>query len=154
MSYIGTMLRQMRRVVRTPLSELPRLQPTVLKEPVGMSAFKQTGYAEGATTSQAVSKDHEDHHHPSRYAKGRFEVIDVLDDWHRHLHVHPHLLNTIKYCARADEKQPLVSLLKGHWYLTRRIAVVKMQQGLPLTDKEVEVMGSRIEEWLEEYTPI
>jgi hypothetical protein len=56
--------------------------------------------------------------HPSHYTFGRFEVIDVLEDWG----LNYHLGNVVKYVARADHKgTPLVDLRKAAWYLNREI---------------------------------
>ncbi len=57
--------------------------------------------------------------HPSHYCQGKFEVIDVIEDWELNFH----LGNTVKYIARAPHKQnPLEDLKKAAWYLQREIA--------------------------------
>ena len=57
--------------------------------------------------------------HPAHYTAGKYEVIDVLEDWNLDFR----LSNVIKYIARAkhkgNEKQ---DLLKAQWYLNRYIA--------------------------------
>lgn len=58
--------------------------------------------------------------HPPHYNAGRFEVIDVIEDWDLGFH----LGNTIKYIARAGKKDPtkwLEDLDKARWYLDREI---------------------------------
>lgn len=62
--------------------------------------------------------------HPSYYNKGKYEVIDVIEDWDLGFC----LGNTIKYIARAgskDNNSELQDLEKALWYLERRIAEVK-----------------------------
>ena len=58
--------------------------------------------------------------HPSHYTFGRFEVIDVLEDWFK---TNPLLWQVGKYIARAEHKRkPLEDLKKARWYLDREIA--------------------------------
>ena len=57
--------------------------------------------------------------HPKHYAFGKFEVIDVLEDWQLGFH----LGNTVKYIARAGRKgDALEDLKKARWYLDREIS--------------------------------
>ncbi len=57
--------------------------------------------------------------HPPHYNHGRFEVIDVIEDWNLSFN----LGNTVKYIARADHKGSAVEdLKKARWYLEREIA--------------------------------
>lgn len=56
--------------------------------------------------------------HPPHYTKGKFEVIDVIEDWELCFH----LGNTVKYIARAKYKDnELKDLKKARWYLERKI---------------------------------
>jgi hypothetical protein len=58
--------------------------------------------------------------HPSHYTFGKFEVIDVLEDWFPD---DPLLWQVGKYISRAGHKNNLVEdLKKARWYLDRRIA--------------------------------
>lgn len=58
--------------------------------------------------------------HPSHYTFGRFEVIDVLEDWFPD---DPLLWQVGKYIARASKKgKELEDLQKARFYLERRIA--------------------------------
>jgi hypothetical protein len=58
--------------------------------------------------------------HPSHYTFGRFEVIEVLEDW---FPSDPLLWQVGKYLARAGRKGPaLEDLRKARFYLERRIA--------------------------------
>lgn len=56
--------------------------------------------------------------HPKHYTFGKFEVIDVLEDWQLDFH----LGNAVKYIARHRHKgRPLEDLKKARWYLERAI---------------------------------
>ncbi len=56
--------------------------------------------------------------HPNHYTKGKFEVIDILED----LDLNPHLWMTVRYIARAKHKgKYLQDLQKAKWYLDRHI---------------------------------
>lgn len=58
--------------------------------------------------------------HPAHYTFGRFEVIDVIEDWK----LPYHLGNSVKYIARQGRKDPaktLEDLKKARWYLNRYI---------------------------------
>jgi hypothetical protein len=64
--------------------------------------------------SDAVNK-------PSHYNSGKFEAIDVIEDWNLGFN----LGNTVKYISRAGKKDPnkhLEDLKKARWYLDREIA--------------------------------
>jgi len=59
--------------------------------------------------------------HPSHYNSGKFEAIDVIEDWDLGFN----LGNTVKYISRAGKKDPdkhLEDLKKARWYLEREIA--------------------------------
>jgi hypothetical protein len=56
--------------------------------------------------------------HPDHYNRGRFEVIDVIEDWNLGFN----LGNAVKYLARAQHKGELVvDLKKAVWYIEREI---------------------------------
>lgn len=56
--------------------------------------------------------------HPNHYNQGKFEVIDVINDWKLDFN----LGNTIKYIARAKHKgKELEDLKKARWYLDYEI---------------------------------
>ena len=56
--------------------------------------------------------------HPSHYNKGKYEVIDVIEDWKLGFN----LGNTVKYISRADHKgKTIEDLKKAQWYLNREI---------------------------------
>ena len=57
--------------------------------------------------------------HPGHYTFGKYEVINVLEDW---FPTDPLLWQVGKYIARAGRKGNLVEdLKKAAWYLNRRI---------------------------------
>lgn len=56
--------------------------------------------------------------HPDHYNKGKFEVIDVIEDWKLGFN----LGNAIKYLARADHKgHRTEDLKKAIWYIQREL---------------------------------
>lgn len=58
--------------------------------------------------------------HPKHYNRGSIEVIDAIEDWGLGFN----LGNVVKYLSRADHKSddPMIDLLKAHWYLEREIS--------------------------------
>lgn len=55
---------------------------------------------------------------PQHYTHGKFEVIDVIEDWDLSFR----LANAVKYIARHKHKgKPLEDLKKAAWYLQREI---------------------------------
>ncbi len=55
---------------------------------------------------------------PKHYTTGKYEVIDVIEDWDLNFR----LANAIKYIARHKHKgKPLEDLKKALWYLEREI---------------------------------
>lgn len=60
--------------------------------------------------------------HPAHYNAGKFEVIDVIEDWQLGFH----LGNVVKYIARSPHKgQQLDDLKKALWYLQRKITTME-----------------------------
>ena len=56
--------------------------------------------------------------HPSHYNQGKFEAIDVIEDWKLNFN----LGNTVKYISRAGHKDDIIQdLKKASWYLNREI---------------------------------
>lgn len=56
--------------------------------------------------------------HPSHYNQGKFEAIDVIEDWKLNFN----LGNTVKYISRAGHKDDIIQdLKKASWYLDREI---------------------------------
>ena len=58
--------------------------------------------------------------HPDHYNQGKFEVIDVIEDWGLDFC----LGNAIKYIGRAGKKhkdKEIEDLKKALWYIERRI---------------------------------
>lgn len=72
------------------------------------------------TRQQLQSLSKETVNHPSHYNTGKYEVIDVIEDWRLGFH----LGNVLKYIARAEHKKnALEDLKKAAWYLNRYIEV-------------------------------
>lgn len=62
--------------------------------------------------------------HPSHYNIGKYEVIDVIDDWGLDFE----LGNAVKYIARAGHKDPsktIEDLEKAVFYINRKIKALK-----------------------------
>jgi hypothetical protein len=60
--------------------------------------------------------------HPPHYTFGRYEVIDVIEDWD----LGYNLGNAVKYMARSKHKDnELLDLEKAQWYLSRHIENVR-----------------------------
>ena len=56
--------------------------------------------------------------HPSHYNMGKYEAIDVIEDWELGFN----LGNTVKYISRAGHKDNILQdLKKALWYLDREI---------------------------------
>jgi hypothetical protein len=56
--------------------------------------------------------------HPSHYNQGKYEAIDVIEDWKLDFC----LGNTVKYISRYKYKNtPIDDLKKAKWYLERAI---------------------------------
>ena len=60
--------------------------------------------------------------HPSHYNQGRYETIDVIEDWALDFHCG----NAIKYISRHKHKgQPIRDIKKAIWYLNRYLASIE-----------------------------
>lgn len=61
--------------------------------------------------------------HPAHYNQGKFEVIDVIDDWKLGFC----LGNAVKYIARAGhkDKNPVEDLNKAIWYIQHEIKLIE-----------------------------
>lgn len=56
--------------------------------------------------------------HPKHYNTGKYEVIDVIEDWNLNFH----LGNAVKYISRCEHKDRKVEdIQKAIWYLKREI---------------------------------
>jgi len=66
-----------------------------------------------------MSNPSEKVNHPAHYNHGKFEVIDVIEDWGLGFNDG----NAVKYIARyAHKGEPLQDLKKACWYLNRLIS--------------------------------
>ena len=60
--------------------------------------------------------------HPSHYNMGKYEAIDVIEDWNLNFN----LGNAVKYISRAGHKDDIVQdLKKSLWYIEREIQRLK-----------------------------
>jgi len=62
--------------------------------------------------------------HPTHYTFGKYEVIEVIEDWGLEFH----LGNAVKYIARAGRKNKKLlveDLEKAIWYIRRKIQLHK-----------------------------
>ena len=56
--------------------------------------------------------------HPKHYNMGKYEAIDVIEDWNLNFN----LGNAVKYLARAGHKDDIIEdLKKAKWYIDREI---------------------------------
>ena len=64
------------------------------------------------------NKNKEMINHPQHYNMGKYEAIDVIEDWKLNFN----LGNTVKYISRAGHKDDIIQdLKKSLWYLQREI---------------------------------
>ena len=62
--------------------------------------------------------------HPKHYNMGKYEVIDVIEDWELGFN----LGNTVKYISRAGHKDNILQdLKKALWYLDREIKRIEKE---------------------------
>ena len=62
--------------------------------------------------------------HPSHYNMGKYEAIDVIEDWDLGFN----LGNTVKYISRAGHKDNILQdLKKALWYLDREIKRIEKE---------------------------
>lgn len=60
--------------------------------------------------------------HPQHYNMGKFEVIDVLEDWKLNFNIG----NAVKYLSRYKHKTaPITDLEKAIWYINREIRFLR-----------------------------
>ena len=78
--------------------------------------------------------------HPSHYTQGKYEVIDVIEDWK----LDYHLGNVIKYIARSEHKnQQLLDLYKARWYLSRKIEQLEKASYDPHANTHAELVDPK-----------
>ena len=62
--------------------------------------------------------------HPKHYNMGKYEAIDVIEDWELGFN----LGNTVKYISRAGHKDNILQdLKKAAWYLDREIKRIEKE---------------------------
>lgn len=96
------------------------------KEGVSMSHHHDVCDVCGFVTCRCESKEKEDLvSYPKHYTFGKYEVIDVIDDWRLGFYEG----QVIKYVARAKHKKnELQDLKKAQWYLNRRIEQMQKEE--------------------------
>lgn len=103
-------------------------EPNVQNTYPGENKVPFQGMADTSYRSQQNGKD-DAIHHPSHYANGRFEVIDIIEDQLKMEGLRGFCLgNTLKYICRAGKKNPektLEDLEKAEWYLHHYITRMK-----------------------------
>ena len=56
--------------------------------------------------------------HPKHYNRGKYEAIEVIEDWQMNFN----LGNALKYLSRAGHKDDIIQdLKKAKWYIDREI---------------------------------
>ena len=80
--------------------------------------YREVGSCEDNNLFEVIEDEKEMVNHPSHYNQGKFEAIDVIEDWQLNFN----LGNTVKYISRAGHKDDIVQdLKKALWYLDREI---------------------------------
>lgn len=63
--------------------------------------------------------------HPRHYSAGKYEVIDVIDDWNLDFYEG----NVIKYIARSKrEGKRVQDLEEALWYLNRYVEILRAKE--------------------------
>lgn len=89
-----------------------------------------------------MSNNNDSVNNPKHYNSGKFEVIDVIEDWKLGFN----LGNCIKYIGRAGKKDPakeIEDLKKAKWYLERQISLL---EGNKVVEDILEKSGLTIEQ--------
>ena len=69
--------------------------------------------------SECMKEEKEAVNHPDHYNSGKFEAIEVIEDWDMGFHCG----NAIKYICRHNHKErPVEDIKKAIWYLERYLA--------------------------------
>ena len=86
---------------------------------LGISNTDIIGEVEEYTGSDVNREDKKEMiNHPQHYNKGKYEAIEVIEDWQLNFN----LGNTVKYISRAGHKDDIIQdLKKALWYLDREI---------------------------------
>jgi hypothetical protein len=82
-------------------------------------------YAHVGTVSAVMSEKSDPVNKPTHYTFGKYEVIDVLQDWFPH---NPLLWQVGKYISRAEHKgSKIIDLKKARYYLDKEIQRLEQQ---------------------------
>ena len=83
-------------------------------QPIDNSKLKH--FIDNTTTDKTGLKEMVNH--PNHYNMGKYEAIDVIEDWNLGFN----LGNTVKYISRAGHKDDIIQdLKKAKWYFDREI---------------------------------
>lgn len=75
-----------------------------------------------------VTPPKEEINHPDRYAGGKYECIDVMQDvFGAEAVKHFCMLNAFKYLRRAEKKNGVEDIKKAVWYLNKYIELVESE---------------------------
>ena len=99
-----------------PTNERPSLPGSWVEVP---PSFQRTALAAQSIQGGKSASLQNPQAHPKHYNVGKYEVIDVIEDWKLGFN----LGNVVKYVARADHKGASSSdLYKALFYLNRELA--------------------------------
>jgi len=121
---------QLEHIKRWCLEHLGRILPITNVKDFGMAILwddrcVQVGMNTGRRVGEEGVMSDEIINHPAHYTRGKFEVIDVIEDWN----LDWHLGNVVKYVGRYGHKgSDLGDLKKARWYLNRKIQVMEGTQ--------------------------
>jgi len=75
---------------------------------------------QGKVDAAVVKRQRETVQHPQHYNEGKFEVIDVIEDWKLGFNDG----NAVKYIGRHRHKgRPVEDLKKALWYVARELVI-------------------------------
>lgn len=95
------------------------VEPAMPEIAISFEEFERHAFTNRAAKPDLVN-------HPPHYTYGKYEVIDVLEDWFPD---DPHLWQVGKYIARAGRKGDILEdLRKAEFYLKRRIGMIEREQ--------------------------
>jgi len=102
--------------VYSPRQEAPKPAQKSPQQEINFPPRRETSKDE--VEEDVIETKPESVNHPTHYNVGKFEVIDVIEDWRLGFN----LGNVVKYVARAEHKGNTVEdLEKALWYIQREI---------------------------------
>ncbi len=105
------------------MTEADKVIKALTGEPVATITYKtEMNVNPELTKEQLDGLSNDPVNHPAHYTFGKYEVIDVIEDWQ----LNYHLGNAVKYIARSGRKGDAIEdLQKAVWYINRVIEKVK-----------------------------